>query len=75
MRECDIAREVERGCLGKAALKLGDVAGGGRYVTRFVEITYERSQEWISPDETRDEAAFFRPDGVRIELWEKIDPA
>jgi serine/threonine protein kinase len=40
----------------KVALKLGDVAGGGRYVTRFVEITDERSQEWISPDETPGEA-------------------
>ncbi len=52
----------------KAALKVGDVAGGGRYVTRFVEITEERSQEWISPDETPGEAVFFRPDGVRIDF-------
>ena len=44
----------------KVALKIGDVAGGGRYVTRFVEITDERSQEWISPDETPGEAVFFR---------------
>jgi len=52
----------------KVALKIGDVAGGGRYVTRFVEITDERSQEWISPDETPGEAVFFRPDGVRIDF-------
>ena len=52
----------------KVALKVGDVAGGGRYVTRFVEITEERSQEWISPDETPAEAVFFRPDGVRIDF-------
>lgn len=52
----------------KVALKLGDVAGGGRYVTRFVEITDERSQEWISPDETPGEAIFFRQDGVRIDF-------
>jgi len=52
----------------KVALKFGDVAGGGRYVTRFVEITDERSQEWISPDETPGEAVFFRPDGVRIDF-------
>jgi len=52
----------------KVALKVGDVAGGGRYVTRFVEITDERSQEWISPDETPGEAVFFRPDGVRIDF-------
>jgi len=47
---------------------VGDVAGGGRYVTRFVEITDERSQEWISPDETPGEAVFFRSDGVRIDF-------
>ena len=52
----------------KVALKVGDVAGGGRYVTRFVEITDERSQEWISPDETPGEAVFFRPDGIRIDF-------
>jgi serine/threonine protein kinase len=52
----------------KVALKVGDVAGGGRYVTRFVEITEERSQEWISPDETPGEAVFFRTDGVRIDF-------
>jgi serine/threonine protein kinase len=52
----------------KVALKIGDVAGGGRYVTRFVEITDERSQEWISPDEAPGEAVFFRNDGVRIDF-------
>lgn len=52
----------------KVALKMGDVAGGGRYVTRFIEITDERSQEWISPDEAPGEAVFFRPDGVRIDF-------
>ena len=36
----------------KVALKIGDVAGGGRYVTRFLEITNERKPEGISPDET-----------------------
>ena len=36
----------------KVALKLGDVAGGGRYVTRFLEITSQRRPEGISPDET-----------------------
>jgi len=59
------------------ALKVGDVAGGGRYVTRFVEITDERNQEWISPDETPAEACFFRPDGLRIDFMEmrEIDEA
>jgi len=52
----------------KVALKVGDVAGGGRYVTRFIEITDERSQEWISPDETPGEAVFFRNDGIRIDF-------
>ena len=59
---------AEDGSGRKVALKVGDVAGGGRYVTRFVEITDERSQEWISPDETPGEAIFFRPDGVRIDF-------
>lgn len=52
----------------KVALKVGDVAGGGRYVTRFLEITNERRPEGISPDETPAEAIFFRKDGVRIDF-------
>ncbi|MCZ6597659.1 MAG: protein kinase [Planctomycetota bacterium] len=52
----------------KVALKVGDVAGGGRYVTRFIEITDKRSPEWISPDETPGEAVFFRNDGVRVDF-------
>jgi hypothetical protein len=44
----------------KVVLKIGDVAGGGRYVTRFLEITNERRPEGISPDETPAEAVFFR---------------
>ncbi len=52
----------------KFALKVGDVAGGGRYVTRFLEITSERQPEGISPDETPAEAIFFRQDGVRIDF-------
>ena len=50
------------------ALKVGDVAGGGRYVTRFLEITNSRQPEGISPDETPAEAIFFRQDGVRIDF-------
>ncbi len=50
------------------ALKVGDVAGGGRYVTRFLEITNQRRPEGISPDETPAEAIFFRNDGVRIDF-------
>jgi hypothetical protein len=52
----------------KVALKIGDVAGGGRYVTRFLEITNKRKPEGISPDETPAEAVFFRQDGVRIDF-------
>ncbi|MBJ02160.1 MAG: hypothetical protein CMK00_04725 [Planctomycetes bacterium] len=52
----------------KVALKFGDVAGGGRYVTRFLEITNQRRPEGISPDETPAEAVFFRQDGVRIDF-------
>ncbi|MBK7878445.1 MAG: protein kinase [Planctomycetes bacterium] len=52
----------------KVALKIGDVAGGGRYVTRFLEITGQRRPEGISPDETPAEAIFFRQDGVRIDF-------
>ena len=52
----------------RVALKLGDVAGGGRYVTRFLEVTNQRRPEGISPDETPAEAIFFRQDGVRIDF-------
>ncbi|MDP6408511.1 MAG: protein kinase [Planctomycetota bacterium] len=52
----------------KVALKVGDVAGGGRYVTRFLEITDQRRPDGISPDETPAEAIFFRQDGVRIDF-------
>lgn len=52
----------------KVALKVGDVAGGGRYVTRFLEITSQRRPEGISPDETPAEAIFFRQDGARIDF-------
>ena len=50
------------------ALKVGDVAGGGRYVTRFLDVTNERKPEGISPDETPAEAIFFRKDGARIDF-------
>ena len=52
----------------RVALKVGDVAGGGRYVTRFLEISSERRADGISPDETPAEAIFFRQDGVRIDF-------
>ena len=48
----------------QVALKVGDVAGGGRYVSRFREITSDRRPEGLSPDETPAEAIFFRKDGA-----------
>ncbi len=63
---CVYAAEDARG--SKVALKIGDVAGGGRYVTRSLEVTSHKSPEWISPDETPGEAIFFRNDGVRIDF-------
>jgi serine/threonine protein kinase len=63
---CVYLAEDTRG--SKVALKVGDVAGGGRYVTRCLEVTSHRSPEWISPDETPGEAIFFRNDGVRIDF-------
>ncbi|QDU65763.1 serine/threonine protein kinase [Engelhardtia mirabilis] len=63
---CVYIAEDPRGA--KVALKVGDVAGGGRYVTRCLEVTSHRSPEWISPDETPGEAIFFRNDGVRIDF-------
>jgi serine/threonine protein kinase len=61
----------------KFALKLGDVAGGGRYVTRFLEVTPSKKPEGVSPDETPAEAIFFRHDGVRIDFLDvhEIDDA
>ena len=52
----------------KVCLKVGDVAGGGRYVSRFLEITNERRPEGISPDETPAEAIFFRKEGARVDF-------
>ena len=52
----------------KVALKIGDVAGGGRYVTRFLDVTSERKPDGISPDETPAEAIFFRKDGARVDF-------
>lgn len=54
----------------QVALKVGDVAGGGRYVTRFLEITNDRRIEGVSPDETPAEAVFFRKDGARIDFMD-----
>jgi serine/threonine protein kinase len=50
------------------ALKIGDIAGGGRYVTRFLDVTNERRPEGLSPDETPAEAVFFRKEGARVDF-------
>jgi serine/threonine protein kinase len=52
----------------KVALKLGDVAGGGRYVTRFLEVTPSRKPEGVSPDETPAEAIFLRSEAETLKL-------
>ncbi|GAB4150770.1 MAG: hypothetical protein Fur0037_19390 [Planctomycetota bacterium] len=55
----------------KVALKVGAMAGGGRQVTRLLEVTSRRTPEGISPDELPAEAIFFEPQGVRIDLFDE----
>ncbi|MEZ5987927.1 MAG: protein kinase [Planctomycetota bacterium] len=59
----------------KVALKFGNTAGGGHYVTRLLEVTNKRSSQGISPDETPGEAIFFGGEGVRVDFLdqEEID--
>ena len=57
----------------KVALKVGGAAGGGRQVTRLVEVTSRRTAEGISPDELPAEAVFFEPNGVRIDLFDESE--
>lgn len=52
----------------RVALKVGHQAGGGRQVTRLLEVTSRRTPEGISPDELPAEALFFEPHGVRVDL-------
>ncbi len=54
----------------KVALKVGASAGGGRQVTRLLEVTARRTPEGISPDELPAEAVFFRGQEVRIDLFD-----
>jgi serine/threonine protein kinase len=63
---CVYLAEDERG--ERVALKVGDMAGGGRYLTRCLEVTNRRSPDWVSPDESPGEAVFFRNDGARIDF-------
>ncbi|HEB53568.1 MAG TPA: hypothetical protein ENI87_09985, partial [bacterium] len=55
----------------KVALKVGGISGGGRQVTRLLEVTSRRTPEGISPDELPAEAIFFEPRGVRIDLFDE----
>ena len=55
----------------KVALKVGHTSGGGRQVTRLLEVTSKRTPEGISPDELPAEAVFFEPKGVRIDLFDE----
>lgn len=64
-----LAQHEETG--SKVALKVGASAGGGRQVTRLLEVTARRTPEGISPDELPAEAVFFEPGGVRIDLFDE----
>jgi serine/threonine-protein kinase len=57
----------------KVAMKVGGAAGGGRQVTRLLEVTSRRTAEGISPDELPAEAVFFEPNGVRIDLFDESE--
>ncbi|MFM1872550.1 MAG: serine/threonine protein kinase [Planctomycetota bacterium] len=64
-----LAQHEESG--NKVALKVGGAAGGGRQVTRLLEVTSRRTPEGISPDEVPAEGVFFEPRGVRIDLFDE----
>jgi len=64
-----LAQHEETG--NKVALKVGATAGGGRQVTRLLEVTARRTPEGISPDELPAEGVFFEPRGVRIDLFDE----
>jgi serine/threonine protein kinase len=64
-----LAQHEETG--NKVALKVGASAGGGRQVTRLLEVTSRRTPEGISPDELPAEGVFFEPRGVRIDLFDE----
>ncbi len=55
----------------KVALKVGHPSGGGRQVTRLLEVTSRRTPEGISPDELPAEALFFEANGVRVDLFDQ----
>lgn len=54
----------------KVALKIGHPSGGGRQLTRLLEVSNQRSPEGISPDELPAEAVFFEDRKFRIDLFD-----
>ncbi len=54
----------------KVALKVGHPSGGGRQVTRLLEVTPKRTPGGISPDELPGEAVFFGNEKVRIDHFD-----
>ena len=64
-----LAQHEETG--NKVAIKVGATTGGGRQVTRLLEVTSRRTPEGISPDELPGEAIFLEPRGVRIDLFDQ----
>ncbi len=57
----------------KVAIKVGQASGGGRQVTRLLEVTSRRTPDGISPDELPAEAVFFEAQGVRIDLFDELE--
>ncbi|MEE2885966.1 MAG: hypothetical protein VX951_00925 [Planctomycetota bacterium] len=57
----------------KVALKVGSLSGGGRQVTRLLDVSARRTQDGISPDELPAEAIFFEHGGVRIDLFDETE--
>lgn len=55
----------------KVVLKVGGRTGGGRQVTRLLEVTSDRSPDGISPDEVPGEGVFFELPAVRIDLFDE----
>ncbi|MCA8951478.1 MAG: hypothetical protein KDE27_18365 [Planctomycetes bacterium] len=66
-----LAQNEETG--NKVAIKVGASTGGGRQVTRLLEVTSRRTPEGISPDELPAEAVFIEPQGVRIDLFDAAE--
>jgi serine/threonine protein kinase len=57
----------------KVALKVGAMSGGGRQVTRLLDVSTRRTPNGISPDELPAEAVFFDHAGARIDLFDETE--